>query len=132
MNSNKFWRLVTIVHFRFLVLGSLKYSSKAESPINKSVEAVIRKNPPTSRHNHLFIHLFAFICLFIYLFIYLVVPIFTEYRNYHFICIAIATDINRWPGWRHFYALATWWKRGLRSFQKFFGKKLRHFLNHAF
>ena len=42
-----------IVEFQLLVLDSLKYSSKAESPINKSAKAVISGNLTTSRHNHL-------------------------------------------------------------------------------
>ena len=62
----------TIVQFRLPVLDSLKYSSKTESPINKSTKAVISRNLTTSRHNHLSIYLFfyLFICLFInYLFV---------------------------------------------------------------
>ena len=57
----------TIVQFRLLVLDSLKYSSKTESPINKSTKAVISRNLTTSQHNHLSIYLFffLFICLFI-------------------------------------------------------------------
>ena len=57
----------TIVEFRLLVLDSLKYSSKAESPINRSTKAVISRNLTTSQHNHLSIYLFffLFICLFI-------------------------------------------------------------------
>ena len=57
----------TIVQFRLLVLDSLKYSSKTESPINKSTKAVISRNLTTSQHNHLSIYLFIFlfICLFI-------------------------------------------------------------------
>ena len=43
----------TIVRFRLLVLDSLKYISKAESPINRSAKAVISRNLATSRHNHL-------------------------------------------------------------------------------
>ena len=61
----------TIAEFRLLVLDSLKYSSKAESPINISVKAVISRNLPTSQHNHLFIYLFfIFIFIFYFLFIY--------------------------------------------------------------
>ena len=111
----------TIAEFRLLVLDSLKYSSKAESPINRSTKAVISRSLTTSRHNHLFIYLFylfiylfihlfihLFICLFIYLFIYLGsfffffffffhfifhIHIFTENRHCRHICIAIATVV---------------------------------------
>ena len=77
----------TKVEFRHLVLDSLKYSSKAESPINRSAKAVISRNLTTSRHNHLFVFY-----LFIYLFI-----IFTEKRHYRLICIEIATDLIGLP-----------------------------------
>ena len=99
----------TIAEFRLLVLDSLKYSSKAESPINRSTKAVISRSLTTSRHNHLFIYLFiylsiySFIHLFIYLFIcfffFLIfhfifhIHIFTENRHYRHICIAIATVV---------------------------------------
>ena len=53
-NNNKFWKMGTVVEFRLLVLESLKYSSKAESPINRSAKSVISRNLTTSRHNHLF------------------------------------------------------------------------------
>ena len=43
----------TIAEFRLLVLDLLKYSSKAESPINKYAKADISRNLATSRHNHL-------------------------------------------------------------------------------
>ena len=75
INNDKFWKMGTIVEFRLLVLDSLKYSSKAESPINRFAKAVISRNLTTSRHNHLlfiylFIFFYSFICLFIiYLFI---------------------------------------------------------------
>ena len=59
----------TIVEFQLLVLDSLKYSSKAESPINRSAKAVISSSLTTSQHNHLFIYLF-FIIIFIYLFFF--------------------------------------------------------------
>ena len=64
INNDKFWKMGTIVEFRLLVLDSLKYSSKAESPINRSAKAVISRNLSTSRHNHLFIYLFVFLFLF--------------------------------------------------------------------
>ena len=44
----------TIVEFPLLVLGPLKYNSKAESPINKSAKAVISRYLTTNQHNHLF------------------------------------------------------------------------------
>ena len=59
----------TIVEFRLLVLNSLKYSSKAELPINRSAKAIISRNLTTSHHNYFFISLFLY--LVIYLFIYL-------------------------------------------------------------
>ena len=49
----------TIVEFRLLVLYSLKYSSKAESPTNRST---------TSQQNHLFIYLFILFLFFIFYF----------------------------------------------------------------
>ena len=36
INNDKLWKMGTIVEFRPLVLDSLKYSSKAESRINRS------------------------------------------------------------------------------------------------
>ena len=95
-NNDKFWKMSTIVEFRLLVLDSLKYCSKAESPINRSAKAVISRTLTTSRHNHLFIYLFFFI---LYLFIYLLIffPIFTENRHCRLICIAIATVVVGWP-----------------------------------
>ena len=78
----------TIVDFQLLILDSLKCSSKAESPINRSAKAVISRNLIASRHNHLFIFLFIF---------YFVCYIFTENRHYPLICIAIATDVVGWP-----------------------------------
>ena len=63
INNDKFWKMGTIVEFRLLVLDSLKYSSKAESPINRSAKAVIGRNLTTSQHNHLFIYLFFIIYL---------------------------------------------------------------------
>ena len=62
----------TIVEFRILVLNSLKYSSKAEPPINKS-----------SFIFHILFHFFKFK--------------FTENKHYHFFCIAITTDVFGWP-----------------------------------
>ena len=38
----------TIVEFQLLVIDSLKYSSKAESPINRSAKAVIIRDLTTS------------------------------------------------------------------------------------
>ena len=37
-NNDKFWKMGTIVGFLLLVLESLKYSSKAETPINRSTK----------------------------------------------------------------------------------------------
>ena len=71
-----------IVEFGLLVLDSLKYSSKVDSPINRSAKAVISRNLATRRHNHLF-------RFFIY--------IFTENRHYHLICIELVTDVIGWP-----------------------------------
>ena len=45
-----------IVEFRLLVLDSLKYNSKAESPIIRSTKAVISRNLTTIRHSHIFIY----------------------------------------------------------------------------
>ena len=50
MNKDKFWKMGTIAEFQLLVLDSLKYSSKAESPINRSTKAVI------------YIHIYTYIC----------------------------------------------------------------------
>ena len=82
----------TIVEFRLLVLDSLRYSSKAESPINRSPKAVISRNLTTSGHNHLF----SFFLLSFLIF-YFIFHIFTESRHYRLICIAIATDVIGWP-----------------------------------
>ena len=54
----------TIVEFRLLVLDSLKYSSKGESPIDRSTKAVITRNLAASQHNHLFIYLFIYFVFF--------------------------------------------------------------------
>ena len=116
----------TIVEFRLLVLDSLKYSSKAESSINRSAKAVISRDFITSRHNHLsiywliyftfvlfyffvfyflfiffylFIYLFIFFYLFFFLIFYFIFHIFTENRHYRLICIAIATAVIGWPEW---------------------------------
>ena len=87
----------TIVGFRFLVLDSLKYSSKAESPINRSTEAVISKNLTTSQHNHFFsiFFLFSIIFYFFILFLYIYIK---ENRHYRLICIAIAIVDIGWLG----------------------------------
>ena len=58
----------TTVEFRLLILDSLKYSSKAESPINRSTKAVISRNLTTSQHNHLFIYLFIYLFYFFIIF----------------------------------------------------------------
>ena len=50
MNNDQFWKMGTIAEFQLLVLDSLKYSSKAESPINRSTKAVI------------YIHIYTYIC----------------------------------------------------------------------
>ena len=58
--------------FRFLILDSLKYSSKVESPVNRSAKAVINRNITTSRHNNLFNFLFIYLLfLFFILFFYI-------------------------------------------------------------
>ena len=110
------WKMGAIVVFRLLVLDSLKYSSKAKSPINRYAKAVISRNLTTSRHNHLFICLFYFYVIFFifYLFIYFcfyvfffffylfknfyfIFHIFSENRHYRLICIEIATAVIGWP-----------------------------------
>ena len=50
----------TIVEFPLLVPDSLKYNSKAESPIITSAKAVIRRDLTTSRHNLILIFDFIF------------------------------------------------------------------------
>ena len=75
INNNKLWKMVTIVEFQLLVLDSLNYSSKLESPINSSAKAVISRNLTPSWQNHLFIYLFIY--LFNYLYIYLFIYLFT-------------------------------------------------------
>ena len=92
INNDKFWKMGTIVEFRLLVLDSLKYSSKAESPINKSAKAVISMNLTTSRHNHLFIY-FVFLFLFFIFYFLIFFHIITENRHYRLICIEIATVV---------------------------------------
>ena len=90
----------TIVEFRLLVLDSLKYSSKAESPVNRSVKAVISRNLTASRDNHLFIYLFiysfGFFCccfFFIFLFIYLFMYLFFYIFIYVYVCIYVYIHI---------------------------------------
>ena len=79
----------TLVDFRLLVLDSLKYNSKAESPIDRSAEAVISKNLTVSRHNHLIsyliIYLFVlFVCfLFFVLFCFGVFFVLLFYFIFH-------------------------------------------------
>ena len=85
----------TIVEFRLLVLDSLKYISKADSPSNKSAKAVISRNLTTSGRNHLFIY-FIFLFLF-FIFYFYFFHIFTENRHYRLICIAIAPFVIGWP-----------------------------------
>ena len=46
-NIDKFWKMSSNVEFRLLVLDSLKYSSKPESPINRSAKAVISRSLAT-------------------------------------------------------------------------------------
>ena len=77
----------TIVEFRLLVLDSLKYSSKAESHINRSAKAVISRNLTTSRRNHLLIY-FAFLFLFFifYFYFYFLLFIFFIYFLFLFLC----------------------------------------------
>ena len=84
-----------VVEFQLLFIDSLKYSSKAELPIDRSAKAVISKNLTTSRHNHLltyFVFLFLFFIFYFYFF-----HIFTENRHYRLICIVIATVVVGWP-----------------------------------
>ena len=92
INNDKFWRMGTIVEFRLLVLDSIKYSSKAESPINRSAKAVISMNLTTSRHSHLFIY-FVFLFLFFIFYFFIFFHIIRENRHYRLICIEIATVV---------------------------------------
>ena len=69
----------TIVEFRLLVLDSLKYSSEAESPVNRSAKAVITRN--------------LLVDTLIYLFIYFIFYIFTENEHDCPFCIEIATKL---------------------------------------
>ena len=80
----------TIAEFRLFLLDSLKYSSNAESPINRS------GNLTTSRHNHLF-SFFLFYTFFLFFIFYFIFHIFTESRHYRLICLATATDVIDWP-----------------------------------
>ena len=90
--------MATIVEFRLLLLDSLKYGSMAESPVNRSANAVISGNLTTSRHSHLFVFLsFYFLFLFFTFIFYFIFYIFVENRHYRLICIEIATDIISWP-----------------------------------
>ena len=58
-----------IVESPLLVLNSRKYSSKAESPINRSAKVVITRNLTVSRHNCLFIFLFiSYFNFFLYVY----------------------------------------------------------------
>ena len=97
INNDKFCKMGTIAEFRLLVLDSLKYSSKAESPISRYAKAVISRNLTTSRRNHLFIYfifyLFIIFVFYLFLIFYCIFHIFTENRHYRLICIAIATVI---------------------------------------
>ena len=51
----------TIVEFRLLVLDSLKYSSEAESPVNRSAKTVITRNLLVDTLNYLFIYFIFYI-----------------------------------------------------------------------
>ena len=83
INNDKFWKMGTIAEFRFLVLDSLKYSSKAESLINRSAKAVINRDLKTSRHNHLFIYLFIYLLIyFIFILFYFFVLSFFNFLFY--------------------------------------------------
>ena len=109
----------TIVEFRLLVLYSLKYSSNAESRINRSAKAVISRNLTTSRHNHLFVLFICFIYFYFLLFMYFSSFIFfyfyliyfsfsyiyrkQENRHYRLICIAIPTVVIGWLEWIYIY-----------------------------
>ena len=97
INNDKFWKMGTIVEFRLFVLDSLKYSSEAESPINRSAKAVISRNLTTSRHNHLFILFLFYFIFYLFLIFNFIFHIFTENGHYHLICIAIATAVISWP-----------------------------------
>ena len=81
----------TIVEFRLFILDSRKYSSKVESPVNRSAKAVISRNLTTSLHNHLFIY-------FVFLFLF-----FVFYFHFYFLFLffsyiyRIATVVIGWP-----------------------------------
>ena len=98
----------TIAEFRLFVLDSLKYSSKAESPINRSTKAVISRNLTTSRQNHLFIYLF--ICLFINFFFNFLFYFSYIYRK-QALPSYLHSDSNRcyWLAWMNKkYLFITW------------------------
>ena len=99
INNKKFWKMGTIVEVCLHFLNSLKYSSKVESPINRSAKAVISRNLTTSRDNHLFIFFIFlfFIFIFHFYFFFYFLYIYIENRHYRPICIALATDVNVWP-----------------------------------
>ena len=92
----------TTVEFRLLILDSLKCSSKAESPINRSAKAVISRNLTTSRHNHLFIYLFYFyFILFIFLSIFNFLFHFSSIYRKQTLTSYLHSDSNRcyWLTW---------------------------------
>ena len=104
INNDKFWKMGTIVEFRLLVLDSLKYSSKAESSINRSAKAVISRN---LRHNHLFIFIFYF--LFIYLFMYLFIYLLFIYFFYLFTFFSYIYRKQALPSYLHSDSNRCYW-----------------------
>ena len=89
----------TMAEFGLLVLDSLKYSSKAESPINRSAKAAISRNLIISGHNHLLFYFLLFSFLYLFLTFYFIFHLSPENRHYHLICcILIATVVIGWPG----------------------------------
>ena len=61
INNDKSWKMSSIVELRLLILKSLKYSTKGESPINRSAKALISSNLTTSQHNHLLFFFYLFL-----------------------------------------------------------------------
>ena len=103
-NNDKFWKMGTIVGFLLLVLESLKYSSKAETPINRSAkESSVGTLLLVDTINYLFILFFLFLFFPFYFYFYFFIfyfyffHIFTE--NNRLICIMIATVVIGWHEW---------------------------------
>ena len=71
----------TMAEFRLLVLDSLKYIIKVESPINRPAKAAISRNLIISGRNHLLFYFLLFSFLYLFLTFYFIFHLFPENRH---------------------------------------------------